>query len=197
MMRLLKSVIFFALVPVSLLAEEAGKAKAVEVTRSVTASYLDEKGFSAGSASVKKGEVYELAKEELSSVVVKDGGKLIKLPKDAVNVTEVEEGQSDSPGGSIRIISAKFGYGGNRQYEVKEEIKKRLRDQKLDEPVEILVTDALLRAKASLVTMISRTVNGMTYTTRNPSKMLLTVTYEVNGVRRVKETLEGRTLVLP
>jgi hypothetical protein len=176
------------------IAEEVAKVKMAEVLRSVSASYVDDKGLSAGNVTLKKGDSYEVVKEDLSSVVVEGNGQFIKIPKDAVRVTEAAP---PAPGsGVLRIISAKYGKTGDREYEVKQELKKRIPAGSISSPVKILVSDALLRAKAAAANQTTGVVNGNVVTVDTRS-FILTVTYEWDGKRLKKEAMEGQTIELP
>jgi len=155
---------------------------------------VDEKGVTTGSVNLKKGDSFEVVNEDMASVTVENNGSLVKIPKDAVRVSVQEPPAPDS--GMIRIVSAKFGRTGDRTYEVKEEVKKRIPQGPIKDPVKILVSDALLRAKAAAVNQSTGTVNGNVVTV-DSRPLILKVTYEWNGQRLTKEAMEGQTLQLP
>lgn len=190
----------FAATPLS---AEDPAARQAEVTRSVSGNILDEKGFSKGTVSLKKGDVFEVAAESVANVTLKDGEKLIQAPGDAVKITEVSDDEA-VVGSSLRIVSAKMGFPNDREYEVKQEIKKLIK-KRLDKapitaaaPLEIRVTDELLRAKAKAATYTSRTnSNGYTVVYRRPGSIYLLITYEFDGKRLEKVGKEGNTISLP
>lgn len=105
-----------------------------------------------------------------------------------------EEGASGT--GFLRIVSAKYGRPNERQYEVKDEIRKRLPKGPITNPVEILVSDALLRNRAGYMTQTGA-LRGNVVIMQKDTPCILTITYEYNGERFKKEVLEGRSLVLP
>lgn len=167
-----------------------------EVTRTTNGQILDEKGFAKGSASVRKGDSFEVFSEDISSVTVKDEGELIKIPKDAVRISEGAAYKTEL-GSKLRIVSAKMGFGGDRKYEVKEEVKKRLPKGPIAAPVEFLVSDDLLRSRAHAVNTVTGVIDGDTVTFKSRGPLILTITYEWEGQRLVKEAAEGSHMKLP
>lgn len=182
-------------------AAEESKLKQAEIIRSVAGTALDEKGFSKGSFSVKKGDTFEVTAESISDVTIKTDSGLVKLPKDAVKVTELAEGEAIA-GSPLRIISAKLGYAGDRDYEVKEEVKKIIKKRiatgqpiTAAAPVQIPVTQDFLRARAAQVTMVPVDANGQPM--RRSGPLMLTITYEFEGKRNQMSAAEGGNIQLP
>ena len=169
-------------------AEDANKPQKVEIIRSISGSVVSDTGIGGGTVQLIKGSIYPLLKDGLSEVTLNVNGQTVRVLKEAVRPTEAE-------GSFLRIISAKYGFAGEQQFEVKEEIKKRLPDNPVKEPVKILVSDKLLRAKAGLMTR-TKMVNGRVVTyDRNDA--ILTITYEYDAERKTQEVMEGNYLILP
>jgi hypothetical protein len=181
-----------------LVAQEDTKKYEAEILRSISGNALDEKGFSQGSVPLKKGMIYRVLEQSFSDVILDNDGKRIKVGKNDVRLSEAkatdEEGASGA--GFLRIVSAKYGRPNDRQYEVKEEIKKRLPKGPITNPVEILVSDALLRSRAGYMTQTG-VLQGNVVIMQKDTPCILTITYEYNGERLKKEVMEGRNLVLP
>ena len=194
------AIVIIALLGSHLLAqEEPTKRYEAEILRSVSGYSLDEKGFSRGSVPLKKGMVYRVLEQSLSDVILDNNGERIKVTKSDVRLSEVEATDAEaaaSEGGFLHIVSAKYGRPNDRQYEVKEEIKKRLPKGPITNPVEILVSDALLRSRAGFMTQTG-VLRGNVVTMQKDTPCILTITYEYNGERLKKEVMEGRNLVLP
>lgn len=201
-MKLLLSLCAFLTALAPLRAEEAAVVKQAELLRSVSATALDEKGFSKGQVTLKKGETYEVVSESISDVTVKNDATLIKIPKDAVKVTETQAGDAAFGASPLRIISAKLGFPKDRQYEVKEEVKKVIKDRlergpiTAAQPVEIPVSRELLRIKARF---LNETYTAPDGTIRQVQKgpLFLTITYEFEGARQEKQAMEGSRISLP
>ena len=169
--------------------EDATNYKAV-ILRSVPGPVLNEKGFTTGTVKLNKGESYPVVDQNLTEVTILVKGSNVRVAKSDVLISEDTEG-----GNFVRIISAKYGFPGETQWEVKEEIKKRMPENPLKEAAEILVSDKLLRAKAN--SMVKTTlVNGRPVVVPRDGA-ILTITYEVDGDRKVKEVVEGTYLTLP
>ncbi len=184
-------------------AEEEAKVKQAEVIRSVSGTSLDEKGFSKGSVPVKKGDTFEVSAESISEVTVKTDSGLVKLPKDSVKITEVA-GSEAITGSPLRIVSAKLGFPGDRDYEVKEEVKKIIKKRiaagqpiTATSPVQIPVTQDFLRAKAYQATTVTSDVGGQPTLMRRSGSLVLTITYEFDGKRDKKSAMEGGNIALP
>jgi hypothetical protein len=181
---------------------EEETSKRGELIRSLKGTEVDESGNSKGEVSVMKGESYEVASEGVGSVVLRNADKLIKVPSEAVKVTDADD--DDAVGSSLRIVSAKLGFLNDRRYEVKQEIKKIVKKH-LDRgpittssPVEIPISDLLLRAKAKAATYTSRQQpNGTVTVYRRPEKLYLLITYEFEGKRMEKSGKEGTTIKIP
>jgi hypothetical protein len=133
-----------------LAAQEDTKKYEAEILRSTSGNVLSENGFSKGSVPLKKGVIYPVLEQSFADVILDKDGERVKVAKSDVRLSEGkatdEEGASGA--GFVRLISAKYGRPNDRQYEVKEEIKKRLPKGPITSPVEILVSDALLRSRA-------------------------------------------------
>lgn len=179
--------------------EEASEKKHAEITRSLSATVVDDKGATQGSVNLKKGDVYEVVSETFSEATLKLTDKLARVPKDALKIDEAREGE-----GSIRIVSAKIGFPHDRVYEVKEEVKKKIREQLAKgaispaNPVKIEVTEDLLRAKAKMVTTYTHTYpNGSTAAVRRNGYLSLLITYEYGGKRLEKFAKEKQFISLP
>ena len=170
--------------------EKSDKPSQAELLRSVSASVLDEKGFGGEPVQLAKGDVYPVVKESMIDVILDMDGKQVRVNRSDVKITE-----GGAEGDYVRIVSAKYGFPDQNAWEVKQEIRKRMPENPLTKPVKILVSDKLLRAKAA--TMVKTVViNGITTVTpRNDA--ILTITYEVNGERKVKEVPENKYLTLP
>jgi hypothetical protein len=149
------AIAIIALLGSHLVAQEDTKRYQAEILRSVSGHALDEKGFSRGSVPLKKGMVYPVSEQSFSDVISDDGGERIKVRKSDVRLSEVEATDTEAANGAgfLHIVSAKYGRPNDRQYEVKEEIKKRLPKGPITNPVEILVSDALLRSRAGFMTL--------------------------------------------
>lgn len=172
----------------SVQAEDAKKPQKVEIIRSISGSVVSDTGIGGGTVQLIKGSIYPVLKDGLTEVTLDVNGQTVRVLKDAVRPTEAD-------GSFLRIISAKYGFPGEQQFEVKEEIKKRLPENPVKEPVKILVSDKLLRAKAGLMTR-TKMVNGRVVTyDRNDA--ILTITYEYDSERKTQEVMEGKYLILP
>ena len=168
-----------------------------EMLRSALGSTLDDREFSKGTIQLKKGDVFLVEKQTYSDVVLAKRGERFRVAKNEVRLTEANPStETEAYGESLRILSAKYDRPNNRQYEVKEEIKKRLPEGALLAPVEILVSDALLRSRAGYMVQTG-VLQGNVVTMQKDVLCILTITYEQNGQSFKKEVLEGNTLVLP
>ncbi len=165
--------------------------------RSTAGAILNEKGFSTGIVQLTKGTVYNVSEQTIADVILLDDGKRIRIAKSDVAVSEGStESTSDDGGGFFRVISAKYGRPNERQYDVKEEIKKRIPKGELTTQVEILVSDKLLRAKAGYMVQTGY-IDGYNVVMKKDTPCVLTITYELNGQRFTKEGIEGSTIKLP
>lgn len=174
-------------------AADAEKSEAelqAELLRTFSAPVFQEGRATSESVPLTAGEVYPVLKEGILDVMLKVDGKEVRVSNSDVKI--VKDG---AQGDYVNIISAKYGYPGGNGWEVKQEIRKQMPENPLTKPVKILVSDQLLRAKAG--TMVKVVIkNGVnTYVPRNDGK--LTITYEVNGVRKVQEVKEDAYLTLP
>jgi hypothetical protein len=168
-----------------------------EMLRSALGSTLDDREFSQGTIQLNKGDVFLVEEQTYSDVVLAKSGKRFKVAKNEVRLTEVNPStETEVYGESIRILSAKYGRPNNRQYEVRDEIRKRLPKGPLTDPVQILVTDALLRSRARYMTQTG-VLQGNIVIMQKDEPCMLTITYEHNRQSFKKEVLEGNTLVLP
>jgi hypothetical protein len=182
----------------SLFAQEQQRQYQAEIVRSTAGNILNEKGFSAGTVQMKKGMIYDVTEQTLSDVILLDNGQRIRVPKSDVIVSERSSSSSDDQEGSgvLRIISAKYGRPGEFQYDVKQEIRKRISSGPIAQQIEILVSDKLLRARAASMTQ-SGVTDGFNIVMKKDSLCVLTIAYDFNDQRFTKEAIEGSTLKLP
>jgi len=91
------------------------------IKRSTSGEKLNERGFGAGSVSLKSGMTYPVEKQDMGFVTIRDGDVLVKVSKSDVELAE-DEG-SAAEGGFFRIVSANYqATTGGRRYSVKQEI---------------------------------------------------------------------------
>jgi len=171
------------------------------IKRSTSGEKLNENGFGAGTVQLQSGMTYEVEKQDLGSVTLRDGDILIRVNR--TNVDVMKDDGSASVGDFFRIVSASYrATTGGTRYNVKHEIQKRLPRGPLTQPVQILIDDHLLRARANEVnsqTAVARQTGPDTYKVKldAPKQMILTIVYEYNGQRFTKEVAGGDYLVLP
>lgn len=148
------SIVLAALFGSHLVAQEGGKKYQAEILRSVSGRNLDDKGFSHATVPLRKGMILPLLGQSFSDVILDFDGVRIKVGRDDVRLSEAKATDEEGVRGAgfLRVVSAKYGRAGDRKYDVKEEIKKRLPEGPIAGPVEILVSDALLRSRASSLT---------------------------------------------
>ena len=167
------------------------------IKRSTSGEKLNERGFGAGSVSLKSGMTYPVEKQDMGFVTIRDGDVLVKVSKSDVELAE-DDG-SAAEGGFFRIVSANYqATTGGRRYSVKQEILKRIPKGPITEPIKILINDHLLRARAQEVNIQYGTIDGNNNVRLDaPKVMMLTIIYEYEGKRFTKEVTEGNYLVLP
>ncbi|HEY5742318.1 MAG TPA: hypothetical protein VIS99_07235 [Terrimicrobiaceae bacterium] len=181
-----------------LVAQEDTKKYEAEILRSASGHVLDDNGFSQGTVPLRKGMILQVLEHSFSDVILDFDGQRIKVQKSDARLFEAKATDEESAGGTgvLRIVSAKYGRAGDRKYDVKQEIRKRLSEGSITGPVEILVSDALLGSRAGFLVQTG-VLQGNRVILQRDTPCILTITYEYNGARFTKEVREGHDLVLP
>lgn len=209
MMKLVRGLVLFSAVllgATAAMAQNSGAHMQAELKRSTTGRGIDSSGFASLLIALKKGAIYDVVRQENSSVVLKIDGKDVVVQMDAVALTKkLQTAVAALNGfvpGKIVLLSAKYSLDGNQPRNVKNNLQKLIPQSIITEPVQILVTDALSTAAqdqgnqgqaAVLIThgMVIGVLTGA------PSKNVLTVEYLFNGKSFTKQVPEGEKLVLP
>lgn len=165
--------------------------------RTTSGKKLDAQGFATENITLQKGMTYPVEQEDFSSVVLRDGEQLIKLNKTEVDLQE-DDG-SVLAGAPLKLISAVYwDTSGGRRYSVESDLRRMLPQGRIQEPVQILIGDYLLGARASEVnTQFGRVDENMNIRLEAPKLMALDVVYEYEGKEVRKTVREGDFLILP
>jgi hypothetical protein len=194
--------------PMKITAAEAARLGIPAYQRHTTAStqlsgkYLGEvqKSFSEVGVSFRKGQqivIEELRDYKKKGVVLVDGQPVV-IWLDKVRILR-PLAQSESNLNVIKIESARYGPPDQSGYSVSDRIQEMVTPG--GAPPQILVSDALIppatAQRLNRATSPRQVIDPKTgAVVMAVSGKMLTVTYEINGLRKTKQALEGQTMVL-
>lgn len=222
---LLTTIATFVLLAFSnLRAQSSGEEKPpqkAELVRTINAQILGPDGFPRGTRQLSKGVIFDVESQTFADVIGKMNGQKIRVPKQAVTLSEKEEPLVATVAGfkpgQLVILSARYSLEGNAPRNVKTNLQKFLPENgMLTEPFQFVVSDALSTAAGNQKTLIIGSQTSAVVTTQGPnqppqqvivtqtqtsavatSPNVLVVEYAFNGKKKRKVGVEGQMMVLP
>ncbi len=192
-----------------------------ELLRTINAQILGPDGFPRGTRQLSKGVIFDVESETFDDVIGKMNGQKIRVPKQAVTLTEKAEDLKPTVAGfkpgQLIIQSGRYSLEGNQPRNVKTRLQKYLpAGGMLTEPLIFIVSDDLSTAAGNQKTLIISNQSSAIVTTQGPNQPtqqvmvtqtqtsavptapnVLVVDYTFNGRKGRKVGVEGQTMTLP